>query len=570
MNHLLKNKIQFLTKKIDAQFKKLQQLRQKRLFWGLSFFSLLFFSQILTGFYFEILAFIIPLPLFIYYIIGSGRALKYYDSLKRLHFFYQRQLSYIDSSFLSTTPAELMHNPDLARDLDLNVLFDQLNLCFSVEGELKLNQWLCQEFGDSKLLRRHENLKELLALSGPIRRLQSLNFDKKVNLTALNQELSRPFLDPDLKWSWIIPISWVLFLVLLFLPVPGLILKSVFFVFIATSLFYLNHTQYMLSRLETLSLELGEMSQKITLLEKVARQISFAPHLKKQTASLDLKKINRLISLIGVRTNPILFYILNTLFPWDFIFSRLCEKSRQNFYDDFKLWSKEAIDLDVYLSLINLNFYRQVNWPQKVDEPSISFNDLAHPLIPQNQIITNDFESKKNRVFIITGSNMSGKSTFLRAMGLNFCLAQIGAGVFAKDFLFSEMKIVTCIRVSDSLRDGKSYFFAEVQRMKKILSSAISEPVFFLIDEPLRGTNNQERLIGNQKYLQKLLQSQGFGFICTHDLELTKMTENNNSVINLHFSDLWQNNDLHFDYKIKPGPSTTTNALKILDKEGLL
>jgi DNA mismatch repair ATPase MutS len=132
------------------------------------------------------------------------------------------------------------------------------------------------------------------------------------------------------------------------------------------------------------------------------------------------------------------------------------------------------------------------------------------------------------------------------------------------------MPLVTCIRVSDSLRDGQSYFFAEVQRMKGILQKARQQNILFLIDEPLRGTNNRERLIGNQKYLQQVLEAQAFGFISTHDLELTALADASPFIANYHFSEQWDQGDLLFDYKIKAGPSKTTNALKILQREGLI
>ncbi len=567
---MLEHKIGFLSRKEILEFNKLQTLRRKRLFWGLSFFSLLFFSQVFKGFYLELIGIILFLPLFIGSIVGSRRQSLFLASLIQLKSFYLRQSSFLNSSFESSTSAEQMSDPDLARDLDLNLLFDQLNLCFSKQGEEQLNRWLCQDFAQSNLQQRQSRLKELIPLSGPIRRLQILSQKQKVDLSQLDLELSRPFIDPRLKWSWLIPISWGILMALVIIGAPVNLLKIVFFIFIATSLYYLNHTQYMLSRLESLSLQMGELNKKMGWLEKISLRLSYAPSLKQKTASKDLKKMNRLIAFIGVRTNPILFYVLNTLLPWDFLFSRLCERSRARFYQDFKLWAQEAIEIDTFLSLINLHTYRKTVWPEMDQKSFVSCIELAHPLIPEDKIVTNDFNPENFQAMIITGSNMSGKSTFLRAVGINFCLAQIGAPVFAKSFHFSPMKIISCIRVSDSLRDGKSYFFAEVQRMKKILKSAELEKVFFLIDEPLRGTNNQERLIGNQRYLKKLLQSQGQGFICTHDLELTKMTENNPTVINYHFSDEWIKDDLHFDYKIKKGPSTTTNALKILDKEGLL
>ena len=217
----------------------------------------------------------------------------------------------------------------------------------------------------------------------------------------------------------------------------------------------------------------------------------------------------------------------------------------------------------------NLKIYHKTQWAQvgTGETPFVEVEDLCHPLISQDFVVGNSFSPGTKKVILITGSNMSGKSTFLRAMGVNYCLANIGAPVFAKRFHFKPMTIISCIRVSDSLRDGQSYFFAEVQRMKKIINKAGRGPLFFLIDEPLRGTNNRERLMGNQSYINQIIKSRACGFISTHDLELTRLS--GSAIDNYHFSEQWKDNNLYFDYKIKQGASKTTNALKILEREGL-
>ena len=200
--------------------------------------------------------------------------------------------------------------------------------------------------------------------------------------------------------------------------------------------------------------------------------------------------------------------------------------------------------------------------------------EMAHPLLPQDKVVRNNFLQKKMEgLFILTGSNMSGKSTFLRTLGINFCLARIGAPVFAKSFIFPDIDLHTCIHVSDSLRDGQSYFYAEVKALSQILQSTKEKPIFFLIDEPLRGTNNRERLLGNQFFFKKLLKKKSIGFVSTHDLDMTQMDQYSHQVKNYHFSEKYiedyNNQQLVFSYKIKEGPCPSTNALKILAQEGL-
>jgi DNA mismatch repair ATPase MutS len=179
---------------------------------------------------------------------------------------------------------------------------------------------------------------------------------------------------------------------------------------------------------------------------------------------------------------------------------------------------------------------------------------------------------KPGEVALITGSNMSGKSTFLRTVGVNLALAYAGAPVNAAKLDLHLMRLFTCIQVADSLADGFSYFYAEVHRLKRLLDQMKindSVPLFYLIDEIFRGTNNRERRIGSRAYVQALANSAGVGIISTHDLELAKLAIESNSILNYNFRDDVIEGKMVFDYCLRPGPSPTTNALKIMELEGL-
>jgi DNA mismatch repair ATPase MutS len=167
---------------------------------------------------------------------------------------------------------------------------------------------------------------------------------------------------------------------------------------------------------------------------------------------------------------------------------------------------------------------------------------------------------------------MSGKSTFLRTLGINLCLAQAGAPVCAGLFEWSWAHLATCIRVDDSLEAGLSFFYAEVKRLKSLLDETKDRsgaPVLFLIDEIFKGTNNRERLIGSRSYISALSQGHGFGLVSTHDLELTDLDRTMPRLRNVHFQETVVAGTLHFDYKLRPGPCPTTNALRIMEMEGL-
>ena len=154
----------------------------------------------------------------------------------------------------------------------------------------------------------------------------------------------------------------------------------------------------------------------------------------------------------------------------------------------------------------------------------------------------------------------------------NLALAYAGGPVVAQSFAARLFRLYTSIRVSDSVTDGFSYFYAEVRRLQGLLAAleeADERPLFFLIDEIFRGTNNRERLIGSQSFVQALVGGRGVGLIATHDLELVKLADENTAVSNFHFRDDVVDGQMVFDFRLRPGPCPTTNALKIMRLAGL-
>ena len=202
---------------------------------------------------------------------------------------------------------------------------------------------------------------------------------------------------------------------------------------------------------------------------------------------------------------------------------------------------------------------------------------MAHPLLPDVGAtvpkVRNDFAfDHLGKLVIITGSNMAGKSTFLKALGVNLALTFAGGAVDATALHTIPLRIFTCIKVSDSVTNGISYFYAEVQRLKALLDALQAPhalPLFFAIDEIFRGTNNRERLQGSQAYARALTNQNGIGFISTHDLELVKLAADNPLIANVHFRDDVDGERMIFDYRLHAGPSPTTNALKIMQAAGL-
>ena len=567
----LSKRIQKLESVRKVILSRLERVQSFRLTLGLSLFTLIIFSQILKGFYLELVAFFVILPLFIFYFRRSRSFKNFISNIDELIRFYKSQQAFIQGSFTGFRHPEQMFDVNLARDLDLGVLYANMDYCLSVESRTKLNEWLCQEFRGSDRKLRQSQIRELLKYPGLLRKIQRKSKTHLIEFTKIKKEVERPFL-PHAPWKWIIPISWFTLVTFLSMGLMSFFWKTALLIYVASLLVYIKKTQFLFSRLQDIHKDFSELRVQMAFFEKLGKRLSFANSLARKEASKDTKILGRLISSISLRSNPIIFYIVNIIAPLDFLFTELSERSRKRFYLHFKHWSEEWSLMECLGCFANLKIYHKTQWARvNTDEnhPFVEVEDLCHPLISQDFAVGNSFSPENKRVLIITGSNMSGKSTFLRAMGINYCLANIGASVFAKSFSFKPMKIISCIRVSDSLRDGQSYFFAEVQRMKKIINHACKKPLFFLIDEPLKGTNNRERLMGNQSYINQIIKSGACGFISTHDLELTQLSECSEAIDNYHFSEQWKNNNLCFDYKIRQGASKTTNALKILEKEGL-
>jgi len=291
--------------------------------------------------------------------------------------------------------------------------------------------------------------------------------------------------------------------------------------------------------------------------------------------------IQRLQILAGLaavsQRNEFLWILLNGLVPWDFYFSQRLTHMKQEIKPRLETWLDRWYTLEALSSLANYAWlnpeYIYPEFAVAEDNSKLNLKQIGHPLIPEKKRIRNDFRmTEANKISLVTGSNMSGKSTFLRTLGVNLQMAYAGTAVDAVAFSTIPMRLFTCIQVTDSLNDSISYFYAEVRRLKQLyetIANAGQFPVFYLVDEIFKGTNNRERLIGSRSFIKELASMEAFGVIATHDLELTQLEEDIFSLKNYHFRETIEDSRMAFDYKLHPGPCPTTNALKIMEMEGL-
>jgi DNA mismatch repair ATPase MutS len=202
----------------------------------------------------------------------------------------------------------------------------------------------------------------------------------------------------------------------------------------------------------------------------------------------------------------------------------------------------------------------------------IDGNELGHPLIPQAQGVRNSVRLGAGpSMLIVSGSNMSGKSTFLRTVGTNTVMALAGAPVRARSLTIAPLQIAASIRIQDSLQAGASKFYAEITRLRQIVELTKEElPVLFLLDEILHGTNSHDRKIGAEGVVRGLVARKAIGFVTTHDLSLTQIVDELGSrAANVHFEDHLQDGKMTFDYKLRPGVLQKSNALELMRSVGL-
>ena len=312
------------------------------------------------------------------------------------------------------------------------------------------------------------------------------------------------------------------------------------------------------------------------------------PHLRELVApfldeterpSQHIRRVRRVVAGVGLRQNPLVSFIFNITVPWDIYFAYRLSLRRTDLAEWMPVWMDRWFELE---ALSSLAAFADLNpgiatFPTIIEDDAapciLETKSLGHPLIRDDERVCNDFEIPTlGSIALITGSNMAGKSSFLRTLGVNLALAFAGGPVMAQSLNTRLLRLYSSMRVNDSVVDGFSFFYAEVQRLQSLLGALQVEdkrPLCFLIDEIFRGTNNRERLIGSRAYIRELAKGCGVGLIATHDLELVQLSEEIPTLRNMHFRDDVENGRMIFDFLLREGPCPTTNALKIMHQAGL-
>jgi len=270
----------------------------------------------------------------------------------------------------------------------------------------------------------------------------------------------------------------------------------------------------------------------------------------------------------------LIYLVLNTFLAFDLIVIIRLEKWKERNKDKLVDWFQILDEFDSLNSLANFAWANpEYVFPEiSANEMFFEAQEISHPLMPKQQRVANSIIFDTTKFVILTGANMSGKSTFLRTIGINMIFAFMGMPVSAKSLKLSMLKLMTSMKVADSLVENTSYFLAELKRLQSIMAELQKEEkVFILLDEILKGTNSADKLEGSIKLVRKFLSLHCLGIIATHDIELAKLeNEYPDPVCNMSFESDISKSELIFDYKIRLGPAKTKNAALLMQRMGIV
>ncbi len=504
----------------------------------------------------------------------------------------------LDWSAIAPRTGEAPRYHPYAADLDLfgaHSLTHLLDTTASDHGRDRLHSWLLEQPpSPSHWHTRQSLVKELASRSLFRDRLAleaNLTGDQEINGRRLAAVLEHPIGLPHL--DTVLLVQSLLALTTLSLAsasMLGLLPGYWMFSFAAYVLIYfmtdqgeelLEHAVGLHHETERLATVLGYIERHAKRRDTALTSV-WANLIGTASPTLHLNRAARTLHAISIKAHPLVHLAINALCPWDLWFTRRLIHIQHEIKHALPRWLDCLAEIEAAAALGTFAYlHSDYTWPAPLilagelngTPPALHSDRLGHPLLSANIRVANDIHlAGLGSIHLITGSNMSGKSTFLRTIGINLCLAQAGGPVCARSFEWTWSRLACCIRVDDSLDAGLSFFYAEVKRLKTILDATKSisaPPVLFLIDEIFKGTNNRERLIGSQAYITELSQGNGFGLVSTHDLELADLEGTVPRLINAHFQETVSAGTLEFDYRLRPGPCPTTNALRIMELEGL-
>ncbi|WP_461451499.1 MutS-related protein [Mucilaginibacter sp.] len=474
---------------------------------------------------------------------------------------------------------------DIYGSLSLHQL---INRSATAAGNVKLGEWLNAPSEKETVLFRQNAIKEITSKPNwkvDIQaRLLFANSKDAIQLNSLFAYLRLPLAIPGEKWlnTYIKLAPWLLTAAIIasiyFSPVTFIAIVLVLFNFLI-----LNSKADVIVKSASIADKIGKVLANYAVVLKVIETekwhsekcIELNSKLNNGQINKSIEELAKLINKLGYNLIMIVNFILNIFFLWSLKQVIAIENWKRTNKQEIETAFDVIAEFEALISLSSLAInYPKWCFPQIAygDAYTITAKNIAHPLISNKFSVTNNYELNDTfKVDIITGSNMAGKSTFLRTIGINTVLALAGAPVCADEMTVSVITIVSYMRIKDSLNESTSTFKAELDRLQMLLAAVENEPkVFFLIDEMLRGTNSVDKYLGSKAVIEQLISKKGVGMVATHDLQIAELEKKYPDYIrNFYFDIQVVDGKMLFDYKIKDGECKTFNASLLLKQIGI-
>jgi hypothetical protein len=534
--------------------------------------------------------FVIPIAAFAALATWHDRVLRSIDRMVRAVAFYDHGIARLEDNWQDTgeTGARFLTEDHLyARDLDIfgpASLFQLLSRARTHLGEELLARWLSAPAELAAVRQRQESIGELReALDFREALATAGGGSRDVDTIALSSWASAPAAPESI---WLRTAAVVLAVVIIASavwwaqggPVAPL------FVAIILKMVLTRPSRKRVARVvrgvERPLSQLDILADTLALIEQSAfrspRLLQIRTQMMSQgiVPSVAIRRLKRLADMLDWRRNAI-FAPISAAVSWPLHLASAVESWRGEFGPKVNAWLLAVAEYEVLSSLAAYAYeHPEDPFPSFVDDRPARFEgtNLGHPLVPSARMVRNDvFLTPQTRLLIVSGSNMSGKSTLLRTAGVNVVLAMTGAPVRAAALTMTPLAVGATLHVHDSLQAGRSRFFAEISRIRSIVDLCERQPEpLFLLDELFQGTNSHDRKIGAEALLLDLIDRGAIGLTTTHDLALTAIAEQSGGrAVNVHFDDQLKDGELMFDYRMKPGRVTHSNALALMRAVGL-
>lgn len=511
------------------------------------------------------------------------------DKNKALLMLNEDEIKRLDNIFTRSETGEQFAETNHFYSSDLDIfgkqsVFKLLNRTHTYTGADMLAEWLKFPATKSEILVRQEMVEELSS---------KIDFRQDLEASAmLIEEVSEPT-DKLLQWSQssenedikkpifqygkylpYLTIPLIIAWALDFLPIGYPLLMLVIHGFIGKQIYEtvsnaLDQTMRLTGALKAYA-NLSEtiVSEQFTHLNLTQLQTELSE------ASPAIKALEDILNKLGNRANPFFMFIVGVPTLWDIQYFIKLENWKRQHRENLAKWLSVIAKFEALNSLAGLHFANPDFVKPEILDGSITLKatNLGHPMIRKAKRITNSIAIEgEGKTVIITGSNMSGKSTFQRTVGVNLVLALAGSVVCAEAFACSCVQVFTSMRTQDSLEEDTSSFYAELKRLKTLIQAVNSKqlPIFYFLDEILKGTNSKDRHDGAKALMLQLHRTSASGFISTHDVELGDEFEKQGFVENYSFSSEVVNGDLIFDYKLRQGVCHSFNASLLMKGIGI-